>query len=286
MKFSVMFWNVENFGRSIERGDPQPSRFEERVDQVADHIQNLNVDMLCLCEIRDRVALRSLLMDRLVKYDFAITDSSGNIELLTGWKRGKFEQILFTQRRQFQVSSTFLRPGAFCSVKFEGEFFNFLFLHTDSGTEARDYDNRQSMFEKIWHLRQTLDDISRGDAKFVVMGDLNTMGREKPGSLPPISAEQEIAGLEQDAQGNGMQMLLKTHNNTWRYGPRCPNFESNLDHVLATPNVSFEVFQYERNENPIEVRVDGWNHLEGEERDNFTMNVSDHCSIFCTVLST
>ncbi len=52
--FSVMFWNVERFGI--------PS--EERLDQVANHIQGLNPDLLCLCEVQDKPTLRSLLMDK------------------------------------------------------------------------------------------------------------------------------------------------------------------------------------------------------------------------------
>lgn len=277
---SVMFWNVENFGRNFDSGEPDNPEFIERVNQVSAHIQSLNPDLLCLSEISDKVALRNLLMDTLSDYDFAVTDGSGNIELVTGWKRDKFQQVLFTQRRQFQVDNALLRPGALCSVKFEGKFFNFLFLHTDSGIEDRDYRNRQGMFGKIWRLKEVLDNISDGSARFVAMGDLNTMGREEARSLPIVSQGEEIANLAADANENGMQLLSKTHDVTWREGPADPTFASDLDHVLATSNISFQSF-----ENSAEVSVDGWNRLEGEEQDNFTMNVSDHCSIFCRIRS-
>ena len=104
MGFSIMFWNVENFGTS--------DLSEERVNRVASHIEFLNPDLFCLCEIQNKDALRMLLTDRLKDYDFAITDGVGRIELLTGWKRGKFQQVLFTQRYRFQVDNPHLRPGA------------------------------------------------------------------------------------------------------------------------------------------------------------------------------
>ncbi len=106
------------------------------------------------------------------------------------------------------------------------------------------------------------------------------MGQQRANSLPVVSQEEEIADLAADADSNGMRMLSKTHDVTWRQGPSHPNFASDLDHVLATSNISFQLFA-----NSAEVRVDGWNHLEGEERDDFTMNVSDHCSIFCRISS-
>jgi len=32
MSFTVMFWNVENFGRNLEGNDPNSDLFTERVD--------------------------------------------------------------------------------------------------------------------------------------------------------------------------------------------------------------------------------------------------------------
>ena len=284
--FSVMFWNVENFGEGLNEGEPVSAEFEEfeeHVDQVAAHIENLNPDLFCLCEVTNKPALRRLLMEKLVGYNFAITDSLQNIELAVGWRRGKFDQILLTQRRKFQAGSEHLRPGALCTVKFAGEFFNFLFLHTDSGEDNESYNNRQEMFEKIWNLKESLDQISSNDAKFVVMGDLNTMGRTGSESEPSISGQGEIAALKENAEANGMCILPKTHENTWR---SCTE-ESNLDNALATCNISLKSFEIPENSEPDsecpKVFVDGWNLLEGCARDKFTKNISDHCSIFLTV---
>ncbi len=64
MKFSVLFWNVENFGRHLGGDDPDPESHRIRVEKVEEHIRSLDPDLFCLCEIKDKVALRSLLIDR------------------------------------------------------------------------------------------------------------------------------------------------------------------------------------------------------------------------------
>ena len=274
MKFSVMFWNVRNFGKA-----ENPS--QERIKKVADHITDLNPDLFCLCEIWNKDALRLLLTDKLSDYDFAITDGEGDIELLTGWKRGTFQQVLFTQRHRFQEDNQNLRPGALTSIKFNDVFFNFLFLHTKAKADSRAYNYRQAMFRKIWSLKKRLDTLSEGEgtARFVVMGDLNTAGRRGRNT---ISAEQELKTLIEDAEDNGMRMLPKTHENTWRGRLRNRMTESNLDHVLATGNVSFHSFHDSEKQ---EVLVSGWNGLEKQERDEFIKYLSDHSALFCKVIS-
>lgn len=284
MSIRVMFWNVENFGRNLEGNEPDPEEFSKRVKQVAGHILDINPDLFGLSEIKDKVALRNLLMDKLTDYDFAVTDGAQGIELLASWKRNVFQQVLFTQRREFKAGRSKLRPGSLVSAKIDDNFFNFLFLHTDSGTKSTDYNNRQEMFEKIWSMKDVFDAITEGgEAKFIVMGDLNTMGRQKFGSMPKISGTTEIADLADDAKANGMKLLTKTHNATWRKGPSRPNFQSNLDHAIATPNINFLELSNATSTNPASVSVDGWNHLDGDQRDDFTMNVSDHCSLFCEI---
>jgi len=282
MKFSVLFWNVENFGRFL---GADPAKHAERVEKIKDHIRGLAPDLFCLCEIKDKVALRNLIIKEFSDYDFGVTDGLEQIELLGAWKRDKFQQVLFTQRREFKVGEDYLRPGTLISAKFDGRYYNFLFLHTDSGRTNRDYSNRQDMFEKIWSLKERLDEITGGpnDSLFVTMGDLNTMGRSQSGSYSRISADDEIDDLLRDAGNNGMHLLSKNHPTTWRKGPSAPTMESNLDHGLSTDNISFKKFKNPTTNKEGELRVDGWNHLVGEDREEFTEFISDHCSIYCEI---
>jgi hypothetical protein len=46
----------------------------------------------------------------------------------------------------------------------------------------------------------------------------------------------------------------------------------------------FEQLENATSNTPAEVSVDGWNHLQGEDRDEFSENISDHCSILCKIL--
>ena len=322
--FSAMFWNVERFGRKLGGKNPDPEAHAKRVKKVAKHIKGLNPDLFCLCEIYDRAVLRRLLMHELTDYDFAVTDGGGDIELVTAWKRGTFKQVIFAQRVKFQAGNEDLRPGALASVRFGGEWFNFLFLHLKSGSLCSAYKLRKKMFEKIWALKGRLDSIHKDElrdgasdngassnsgvsadgasdngassngAKFVVMGDLNTMGRSDCAYKDDISADEELQQLEKDAESKGMRRLPKTHRITWAGSSRFK--EANLDHVLATKNnIRFQGQDEEKDVPTIpatggetveaEVRVSGWNTLKNDEdRQEFIDNISDHSSLFCEIV--
>ena len=310
-----MFWNVRHFGRGLpaidadmeeEEKNQRRKKHRERVKEVAAYIRNpkkdlgskktLTPDLFCLCEVSKKVGLQRSLMEEFPTHDFALTDGAGNVELLTAWRRGKFEQVIITQRREFQGRDAYLRPGVLASVKLEEEceFFNFLFLHTDSGREGRDYENRYEMFTKIWHLRDALAktrEDSKFVPKFVVMGDLNTMGRKgTQGSRPAIKDVSEIKWLEAEARLNGMRLLSKTSDVTW--SNKAATSTSNLDHVLATKcNVHFNQFHTCAEDctctedcTSAEVLVSGWNNKpKGKERKAFIKHISDHCSLFCEI---
>lgn len=270
MKFSVKFWNIENLGKY----DLDQS-FEKRIAEVTEHIRQDSPDVVGFCEIHDKIALRSLLTKQLSDYDFSVTDGKEGIEILAGWKRGRFEQVIVTQRREFKADSENLRPGSLISLKNEGQVYNILFLHTDSGTRDKDYTNRQNMFEKIWSLKSTFDSIQLfSPTNFIALGDLNTMGKKQSGDRSAVSEESEIADLARDAEAAGMKMLKKNQNltyNNFRY-------KSNLDHVLATSNLSFTDF------GDGEVAVKGWVDLEGEEKKHYIENISDHCHIYLEIV--
>jgi len=268
MAIRVLFWNIENFF-----GDDTT-----RAQKVVDHVRRTNPDVVGFSEIKDKAALRSILQSNLSDYDFGITDGKEGIELLAGWKRGEFGQTLYTQRREFKVGNPDLRPGSLLSVDHGGSIFNFLFLHTDSGTKDKDYNNRQDMFEKIWAMRERLTEIEGQASHFAVLGDLNTMGKGRRGGAPAISAEQEITNLKDDAQSAGMRLLDKSHSNTWaRVNVDGKiTLKSNLDHVIVSDTLSVEG-------NDV-ATVRGWVDVESDaERLDFVEKISDHCSVECVI---
>jgi hypothetical protein len=272
MKFSLLSWNVESFKGS----DPQLS-------SVAAHINALNPDVFGLFEV-ENVDIISLITDHLPEYDYNLTDGPENKEILVGVRKGKFEHSIFTQKREFKAYNPSLRPGALLSASLAGEFYNILFLHTDSGTEAPSFGNRNEMFDKIWSVKKALDKKSAGGAgaKFVVLGDLNTMGLRFPLQKKAdtrISETDEVQALEAIARTQNMILLRKEFTQTFNNG----RLTSNLDHVLATDNMAFSQLGLAQGE-PFFVRVTGWQQLQGEARKKFIDTISDHCSLYCEIV--
>lgn len=264
MGFSFAVWNVEKFNYS-----PQ------RTTAVGNLIKNHDPDIFGILEFLAKDAARKLVRsDDFRLYDFAFTDSKQGIEILVGWKRAKFAQVLYTQRRELQVGNSRLRPGGLLSVLEKGDdvFSNLLFLHTDSGTDPLAFKNRQAMFGKIWSMKKALAKLpeQEGQARLIAMGNLNTMGR-KGGP----NAADEIADLAAQATTAGMRMVQKSHEKTWSSDGKKM---SNLDHVIASDDLQFKTLQV--GNPPVEVLVDGWVNRTGEARLNFVKNISDHSLLY------
>jgi len=267
MGFSFAVWNVEKF-----------NYLPQRVRAVGQLIKNHDPDVFGILEFLAKEAARKLVRsDDFQPYDFAFTDSNQGIEILVGWRRGKFDQTLYTQRRELQAGNARLRPGGLISIleKNTDVFTNLLFLHTDSGKDAEAYKNRQIMFGKIWSMKRTLEKLpeQKGQARLIAMGDLNTMGKKNG---PSGAKEAEELGTQ--AIKNGMRILQKTHDNTWSSDGKKM---SNLDHVIASDDVQFRTLQ--AGPPPAQVLVDGWVNRAGEARTNFVKNISDHCLLFAEV---
>lgn len=268
MGFSFAVWNVKRF-------QAHPAR----IRAVGQLIRAHDPDVFGILEFLDKEAARRLVRsDEFQPYDFAFTDSAKGIEILVGWKRARFVQALYTQRREMQVGNLNLRPGGLLSVldAADGVFTNLLFLHTDSGKDATAFANRQAMFGKIWSLQRALAALpeQRGTARLVALGDLNTMGR-----TGGPNAAAEIAALTEAAQDNGMRVATKTHPRTWR---NVGGTTSNLDHVVASAELAF-VPQIGPGGTVAEVGVDGWVNRSGQALDNFVRNISDHCLLHATL---
>ncbi len=275
-KFSFLSWNVRHFKGGAAR-----------LDDVDQAITGLDPDVFGLIEYQGKAAIRELMVDRFPEYDFAVTDSTMNLEVVVGYRRGKFDQVVWTQRRTFNDKARRLRPGALISLRLGNNFYNLLYLHSDSGTRETDYKNRQAVLKKVWKLRGALAKrSSSGRSNLIVLGDLNTMGK---GST--ISGDSEISKLDRDAAKNGMTLLLKDRDATWSqwgHGPRGPQRRrlrvselanlntSDLDHVIADNHLEFVA----HGDNGEPIHVEGWQQLSGAEKTRFLWSISDHCGVF------
>jgi hypothetical protein len=273
MGFSLLSWNVEEFD-----GDAA------QLSQVTEHIKALNPDVFGLFEVEE-VNILDLMRNLLPDFDYSLTDGPENKEILAGVRRQKFAQVVFSQKREFKVYNPYLRPGLLVTLDTAGEVYNILFLHTDSGTAASDFGNRYEMFEKIWSLKRAVDALAAAssvDGKFIVLGDLNTMGLlfpTKRNSDRRVAQDEEIEALGQSGSRRSMVLLAKEFDATFSDG----RYLSNLDHILATDNISFRVLG-QHNGEPFNVRVTGWQQLEGQARLDFIRSVSDHCSLYCEIV--
>ena len=166
MKFSFLSWNVRNY-----KGDP------DRLEDADALITSLNPDVFGLIEFQAKKQVRELMFNRFREYDFAVTDSKQGLELTIGYRRGKFDQVIWTQKRDFMIRNEYLRPGGLMSVNIGEAFYNLLFLHTKSGADREDHEARQLMLKKVWKLRRALAaSAAGGKDNLIVLGDLNTMG--------------------------------------------------------------------------------------------------------------
>jgi exonuclease III len=272
MKFSVLSWNVEKFVGSTAR-----------LKKVAQHIKDNDPDVFGLFEV-ENVDIIRLITNYLTEYNFHLTDGPQNKEILVGVKSDKFEQSIFSQKRQFKAYNPYLRPGALLSLTLSGDLYNILFLHTDSGIEAPDFGNRNEMFEKIWHLKKALDKKTKDNSgsKFIVLGDLNTMGLKYPsrrvGDIR-VSEEDEIVALDTFANKKDMFRPKKQFNQTFNNG----RLVSDLDHIFATANISFKELGRTTADEPYHVKVSGWQQLTGNARKTFIEKISDHCLLYAEI---
>jgi len=272
MSFSLLSWNVENFGGEDSDPEPVARHVHEHVPDAFALFEISQLEPIGLIESFNRLERENIGFE---SYQFALTQGTQSDEVLVGLRPGAFEQTIFTQKREFKVDNPYLRPGALVTLSAEGKLYNVLFLHLDSGTEKKDYKNRQVMWEKTWDLKDALDrKTESGEARFVAMGDMNTMGWE-----PEITGEDEIRRLREEAQSHGMRLLRKENQLTFNDGY---GLTSNLDHVLATDRVSFRKLGTSDGEK-YSIRVGGWNDREGESRNQFIQSVADHSSLYCEV---
>lgn len=286
MNVNITAWNVQEFGKK----NLTKAGLKKRVKGVAKHIKSTSPHIFGILEV-EKIDILELIEDEFPGYDFGFTEGKDsnnkpNKEILVGWEQGVFDQVTFSQKRQFNLYNPFLRPGALLSFRKGSDWYNVLFLHTDSGTEAKDFGNRYEMFDKVWSLRKALDKkVGNKRERLIAIGDLNTMGLQFPSrrkSDNVIPGIKEIEALEGFAEANDMVRLEKSHDQTWKKLGK--NWTSDLDHVIASNIASFKSLgTRDTDGKPYHVQVSGWNDKPTNQQEAFIEKLSDHASLTITL---
>lgn len=259
-KFSVLSWNVEHF--RLKNKD---------VEGILGHIHKFDPDVIGLYEVEGK-DVYDYMVDSFPSYHFHITEGPQTQEILVG-VRGTMTSFL-TQRVEFKTGNDFLRPGALLSLRHNDVDYSLLFLHTRSFPAPIGFGTRDSQFQHAFKLKKSLDKREQDkESRFMILGDLNTMGMKYPFDKSIIS-EIELQKLQKDAEKVNMRILQKNHDQTWTDGKKT----SNLDHVLASNNLNFKNF------GESSIRVSGWRELEGTQRKHFISKISDHNSLYLEVI--
>ncbi len=264
---SFASWNVEHFS-----GKP------ERVDRVVKLLALKDPDIFAIYEVYGRTVFNSL-MDQMSSHNFFLTENTrdNDMEVLVGYRRSL--SVFVTKREEFRSKVPTLRPGALAAVRKGGEDYGFLFLHTKSFPDPRSWGLRDDMFKHAASLKRKLDkNAGPGNrAKFLCLGDLNTMGLAAPyNNISDLSADKEIEFLTNRMDRVNMRLLEKTHPLSWWNGSDKYKPGSKLDHVFADKKLKFKKFG-----GGAEVEVTGWPEKSSDSQKKAWINqYSDHAIIY------
>jgi Endonuclease/Exonuclease/phosphatase family len=132
-----------------------------------------------------------------------------------------------------------------------------LFLHLKAADEAIDVGVRIYQHDKARSLRQALDQAADAGerANFIVAGDINNVGMSLTFSDRDISLDDERNRIKKmyESQFDRMRLLPKTAPATFWNGPASGNLPSDIDHVLAASQVTFNALA-----DGARVEVKGW----------------------------
>lgn len=273
--FSVASWNVEHFKDDLSGA---------RINRVVDFVKAQSPDVFGLFEVEGSTIFEAL-MTRMPDYSFQITEGPQTQEILIGVR--KTLSAFITQRIDFKSGTTHMRPGQLVSIKKAGKNYALLFLHLSSGTNPRGMGLRDDMIERAFEFRKTLDKAEggAGKARYLFLGDLNTMGLEYPFDKS-IASDFELKKADRYANRASIKMrrLAKTHDVTWFNGSGSSLPPSNLDHVFATTNLSFKAFAGAGGPGTAHVDVRGWvDQATDTQKDAWIERYSDHSLLYLEV---
>lgn len=272
--FSVASWNVEHFGATTRNSDKPRKPVEPIIQYLADQ----NADVVAIYEVVGKVAFNAL-TQLMPNYQFHITEGPQAQEILVGVKR-RFSSF-FTQKTEFKSGSAFLRPGALLTITEDGESYPLLFLHLKSFSSPKGFGLRDDMIQRAIDFRKILNRASpSGQANFIYMGDLNTMGMNLTYLDKDITGDEEIDRLKKRL-GIGsvtMSLLDKTYEYTYWPGSNGTYDPSDLDHVVAANHLDFKRFASAK------VDVRGWvDESTDAKKDAWADKYSDHALLYFEV---
>jgi exonuclease III len=271
MAFSVLSWNIEHFKPNANRTLAVATRIKEHKPDIFAILETESLDTL------------EMMQQHFPTYNFHITDGKQTQEIMVGVRQTVFDQVAFTQKREFDNGNPFLRPGALLTLNKNNQLYNILFLHNDSGTDASAFGNRFEMIDKVKNMARAINRI-KPDAKVIIAGDLNTMGMSFPNlrkSNLRVSMEEEISGVASLMNAYNYQWATKQHDATWLSKPG--SFDSNLDHVIHSETVTLTPLGNRTDGNPYQVRVAGWVGLTEAQQKTYMETLSDHCLLYWEV---
>lgn len=133
---------------------------------------------------------------------------------------------------------------------------------------------------QAFNLKRALDRAVGGPANFIVAGDLDTMGIDDPAPYSQVldlSADSEVERIASTAPRKDMSLLAKTVEATWWNG-RQNTDPADLDHVIASEHMEVRGL-----DGAPHVTALGWPLLEGEQRDAWLGDYSDHAMLWFEV---
>ena len=280
-KIKVLSWNVEHF-----KADKQK--------EIAEIIKSYDPDVFGIYEVESN-SVYDFMKTNFPKYSVFITDGQQSQEILVAC-RNKYESIKFQQKKEFRTGNPSLRPGAFLTFAYPGKKqYNFLFLHTDSGTTAVDFGNRTEMFEHAYNLKRKLDYDNGTKVNFIMLGDLNTMGLEYPRPYKSdtlVETPQELEYLDfHSGKTSGSQKHKKLKPDVRRLSkPAGTHYSktygiSDLDHIIVSKDMKFTEHENYNETGKYEIKLDGWRQFLGDETKlkQYADEISDHCLLYCEI---
>ncbi|MCF6231915.1 MAG: endonuclease/exonuclease/phosphatase family protein [Rhodobacteraceae bacterium] len=267
MDLRILIWNVEHFG-----GRGKGARVG-RVADVAALIKDENPDIFALIEVEGREVFQAFTA-AFPGYSFTITEGAQVQEIMIGVRGGI--SAFVTQRNEFKRSNPALRPAALLTVNEPGgDNLSMLFTHLKSLPSPEGFGLRDAMLEKVRGLKGAIDKAVDGKSKFILLGDLNTMGMDMTFSDKDMTGAEEIRRVDRILAYRGLYRMPKSHAATFNNGSGSRYPQADLDHVYATDNLSFK-----DQASGAKIRVAGWAEADGvQAADAWIARFSDHAPL-------